>query len=351
MSGISDKAIYKLTNQNKFNGGVELEEDYGVNIYSTFYRQYDPQLGRFSGVDILSEQSAELNGYHFSGSNPISFNDPMGDKFIDRTTDETWHHADGLAGTLAEGQGSQAGFGWDGFGGGFGGTGGEQGGGGGGGYAVTDGYAFQGPAAQAVFKQILNVRNNSTEGNILSYTMGQNKNGDIGYWQSFNMDNGSVMCINLFVSANAGINQNHATKQFIAIVAGESTNNINEAAAIGSVMMNRMVAKNADLTDGFVKKIGHAGQYDAIGGKIYNTIMNSSWKSILSPSNPYANRISGAIMSLTGTDYSNGAYFWNASTPQTGANWNSYTDGTFSITTIIGGTTFFKYSKPSKTWP
>ncbi len=65
MGGISDKAINKLTSQNKFNGGVELEEDYGVNLYSTFYRQYDPQIGRFNGVDILSEQSVPMSPYNF----------------------------------------------------------------------------------------------------------------------------------------------------------------------------------------------------------------------------------------------------------------------------------------------
>ena len=124
MSGISDKAINKLNNQTKFNGGVELEEDYGVNLYSTFYRQYDPQLGRFGGVDILGAETPGLSAYQFSRNNPVSFNDPMGDKYQD-PSGETWHHADGLAGTLAEGRGYQAGFGWDGFGGGYGGVGGE----------------------------------------------------------------------------------------------------------------------------------------------------------------------------------------------------------------------------------
>ena len=42
MAGISDKALGKRDSKNKFNRGVELEEDYGVNLYSTFYRQYDP---------------------------------------------------------------------------------------------------------------------------------------------------------------------------------------------------------------------------------------------------------------------------------------------------------------------
>ena len=80
MAGISDAAVGKLNSQNKFNGGSELEEDYGLNLYSTFYRRYDPQIGRFSGVDIKSEASAGMSVYQFGGNNPVSMNDPLGDK-------------------------------------------------------------------------------------------------------------------------------------------------------------------------------------------------------------------------------------------------------------------------------
>ena len=78
MAGISDKALNKLSSQNKYNGGVEFEEEYGVNLYNTFFRQYDPQLGRFSGVDILAEDGASINPYHYAANNPINFNDPTG---------------------------------------------------------------------------------------------------------------------------------------------------------------------------------------------------------------------------------------------------------------------------------
>ena len=56
---INDKAINKLNTQAKFNGGVDLEDETGY--YNTFYRQYDAQIGRFSGVDILSESTAGLH--------------------------------------------------------------------------------------------------------------------------------------------------------------------------------------------------------------------------------------------------------------------------------------------------
>jgi len=70
----------KLDSKNKFNGGVELEEDYGVNLYSTFYRKYDPQIGRFSGVDCQSEASIGMSVYQFAGNNPVMLNDPLGNK-------------------------------------------------------------------------------------------------------------------------------------------------------------------------------------------------------------------------------------------------------------------------------
>jgi RHS repeat-associated protein len=128
MAGISDKALNKLDSKNKFNGGVELEEDYGVNLYSTFYRQYDPQIGRFGGVDVLSEKTIGLSTYQFAVNNPISYNDPTGAKFKDQNG-TVWHHADpfadipGLAGTPYV-----DGWGDDGFGGSGGGGGGGAGG-------------------------------------------------------------------------------------------------------------------------------------------------------------------------------------------------------------------------------
>ncbi len=78
MAGISDKALGKLDSKYKFDGGVNFEEDYGVNLYTTFYRGYDPQIGRFSGVDILSEKTVGMSVYGYCGNNPVMFGDPMG---------------------------------------------------------------------------------------------------------------------------------------------------------------------------------------------------------------------------------------------------------------------------------
>ncbi|MFN5548999.1 MAG: hypothetical protein ACK5BJ_07590, partial [Bacteroidota bacterium] len=142
-----------------------------------------------------------------------------------------------------------------------------------------------------------------------------------------------------------------ALQQFVAIVAGESGNNLDESTAISQVMINRMNLKGGGLSAGFVNTIGGTGQYDAIGGTIYNSVMNSSLSEIFSSNFDYATRVQGAMRGLGGgLDMSGGAYFWNASSPQTGFNWNQYNNGTFSQTATWGGTTFFKYSD-GRTWP
>ncbi|GGA87918.1 DUF6443 domain-containing protein [Puia dinghuensis] len=81
MAGISDKALLKSNTPYKANVGTELEEDYGLEYYNTWFRKYDPQIGRFGGVDMLGESTAGLSPYHFSGNNPVSYVDPMGLQF------------------------------------------------------------------------------------------------------------------------------------------------------------------------------------------------------------------------------------------------------------------------------
>ena len=77
MSGISSKALsFGTKNTLKFNGGAEFDEDIDVSWYETFYRNYDPQIGRFTTIDILSETQIRHSGYHFAYNNPIRFNDP-----------------------------------------------------------------------------------------------------------------------------------------------------------------------------------------------------------------------------------------------------------------------------------
>jgi len=61
-----------------YNAGSELNTTSGW--YETFFRGFDPTLGRFMQVDPLAEQNANLSGYNYGNNNPIFFNDPLGDK-------------------------------------------------------------------------------------------------------------------------------------------------------------------------------------------------------------------------------------------------------------------------------
>jgi RHS repeat-associated protein len=78
MSGISSKTLNSKYAENKrrFNS-IDQTTDLDLNQYDAFYRNLDPQVGRWWQVDpkpndILSPYSAMAN-------NPISFGDPMGD--------------------------------------------------------------------------------------------------------------------------------------------------------------------------------------------------------------------------------------------------------------------------------
>lgn len=47
-------------------------------FYETDYRAYDPQLGRFRGIDILVDAMPGISPYHYAYTNPVMFNDPSG---------------------------------------------------------------------------------------------------------------------------------------------------------------------------------------------------------------------------------------------------------------------------------
>jgi hypothetical protein len=129
--------------------------------------------------------------------------------------------------------------------------------------------------------------------------------------------------------------------------------------------MNRLSSVCASILDiNFVSKIGGANQFDAIGKRIYNNVMNDPWEKIFSSGYMFGSRISGGVEALlSDKDYSHGEYFWNANyqyfggnnsnnkcISPIGSNWQAYKDQVFVITQSIGGTSFFKYSNPNQHW-
>jgi RHS repeat-associated protein len=80
MANISYRAASTLTNRYGWNGGNEYEDEGELNYSNTFYRKYDAQIGRFTGVDMLAEKYAGINPYQFGYNNPVMFNDPSGDQ-------------------------------------------------------------------------------------------------------------------------------------------------------------------------------------------------------------------------------------------------------------------------------
>jgi RHS repeat-associated protein len=92
MAAISSKALLKTNVPFKYNAGNELEEEGSLNYYNTFYRKYDAQLGRFTGIDIRAEESYGMSVYNYGANNPVLYNDPMGDMFgLEKGPDGNYH--------------------------------------------------------------------------------------------------------------------------------------------------------------------------------------------------------------------------------------------------------------------
>jgi RHS repeat-associated protein len=67
-----------MANNYLYNGGSEYN---GTNAwYETFYRGYDPALGRFMQVDPLGGKYGGLTPYNFAFNSPVVYNDPRGDE-------------------------------------------------------------------------------------------------------------------------------------------------------------------------------------------------------------------------------------------------------------------------------
>ena len=82
LSGVAvNTAPVSTLSKEQFNDGSTLEDELlgaDAGVYSTFFRTYDPTIGRFQGVDIFSDNYVAWSPYQFGLCNPTSFNDPTG---------------------------------------------------------------------------------------------------------------------------------------------------------------------------------------------------------------------------------------------------------------------------------
>lgn len=181
-TGISSKALaFGQKNDYKFNGGSELDETFGVNLYSTFFRQYDQQIGKFTGIDILAEAFSFINPYQFGYNNPVLYNDPLGalntastgSKYRSQKGPDGNYHVGWVTEMLWNSLGF---FDW-------GGSDNDDGGRGGGGHGSASGN----------YSNIMGM----TSASVLSQmgfgdTFGKNKKGEYGFWSNYaySKDNG-----------------------------------------------------------------------------------------------------------------------------------------------------------------
>ncbi|WP_338814120.1 RHS repeat-associated core domain-containing protein [Bernardetia sp. Wsw4-3y2] len=72
----------------QFNGMIEREKAFGLELYETANRGYDPQIGRFWQVEPLADLFVGINVYQFGYNNPVSYNDPSGLSSDEKKKDE-----------------------------------------------------------------------------------------------------------------------------------------------------------------------------------------------------------------------------------------------------------------------
>jgi RHS repeat-associated protein len=79
MSGISSKAAGGVENKKKYNA-IEFDNDLDLNLYEAFYRDLDPETGRFLQIDPKTEGQETESPYTSMANNPILKSDPLGDE-------------------------------------------------------------------------------------------------------------------------------------------------------------------------------------------------------------------------------------------------------------------------------
>ncbi|MNX72044.1 hypothetical protein D3C86_1033810 [compost metagenome] len=72
----------------KYNG-KELEKPFGLETYEYGARQYDPQIGKWKGIDPLADRYLSISPFAYVANNPIMYIDPDGRK-INPANQKEW---------------------------------------------------------------------------------------------------------------------------------------------------------------------------------------------------------------------------------------------------------------------
>ena len=56
----------------------EWQDELGLNVTAMDFRQYDPTIGRFNVMDVMTDIMPSLSPYRFAFNNPVMWNDPSG---------------------------------------------------------------------------------------------------------------------------------------------------------------------------------------------------------------------------------------------------------------------------------
>jgi RHS repeat-associated protein len=81
MAGISSKAASfgQPENKKKYNG-IEFENDLEINTYDAFFRELDPQTGRWWQIDPVTDGYEDISPYASMYDNPMKYSDPLGNE-------------------------------------------------------------------------------------------------------------------------------------------------------------------------------------------------------------------------------------------------------------------------------
>ncbi|MNX93767.1 hypothetical protein D3C86_1259680 [compost metagenome] len=71
-----------LPNQPFKYNGKELEKSFGLETYEYGARQYDPQIGRWKGIDPLADKYFGISPFAYVANNPVKYVDPDGRRIL-----------------------------------------------------------------------------------------------------------------------------------------------------------------------------------------------------------------------------------------------------------------------------